>query len=200
MNKADREFIGYAVAESSKKSVSVLFLPKKSVKVDGIKCSGYFDEDGRRILVATKKAQKDYFPVFIHEFCHFQQWAEKDPLFMIPTNNEELDNDIWEWLNGDDIPMSRVKKSVLAYQKLELDCEKRAVEHIRNFGLSVNVEQYIKMANVYVLFYSMILKTRKWYVKPPYKSGELLQLIPEKFVTSFSLPDGFEEVCLRECY
>jgi len=200
MTDNDREFIGYAIAECASKGISVHFEAKKFVNADNTRCSGYFDEDGKVLMVASRKAQRDFLPVFVHEFCHFQQWIEKDPIFMNASENTELDQDMWVWLDGKDIPKTRVNRSLKAYQKLELDCEKRVVQHIKDFGLSIIEDEYIKMANVYVLFYSLLSKTRKWYVKPPYHSSKLLKIIPDKFITSFRLPDGFAEIAMDECY
>ncbi len=200
MNKNDREFIGYVVAECSKKNVKVSFENEKFVWSDGTRCSGYFDEYGRELVVAIKKSQRDFLPIIVHEFSHFQQWVENDPVFINMSKNEELDGDMWEWMKGVNIPMSRVRKSIRAYQNLELDCEKRSVEHIKNFNLSINIQEYIKMANVYILFYSLLLKTKSWYVNPPYSCGKLLKIIPENFIKSFRLPNGFEKIALEECY
>ena len=200
MNENDKNFVGYAIAECVKKGVSVYFKNKDFVWTDNTKCSGFFDENNKIIVVATKKSQKNFFPIFVHEFCHFQQWSEEDPVFLDTSNNIELDSDMWNWLEGEKVPMSRVRKSILAYQKLELDCEKRVIQKIKDFGLSIEMNNYIKMANVYVLFYSLLLKTRKWYYKPPYNSSKLLKIIPNEFITSFEIPEKFEKIAYKECY
>lgn len=200
MNDADKHFIGHAVAECAMHGMKILFLPKSFVYADSAKCSGYFDEDARSIIVATKNPQRDWMPTFIHEFCHFRQFIEKDPVLNKISNSTRIDHDMWDWIDGRNIPMPRVRKSVRAFQEMELNCEKRVVDIINNFGLSIIVEDYIRMANTYVLFYGMILKTRRWYVTPPYQSTKLLKTIPDKFVTSFKLPDKFEEIVLKECY
>jgi len=200
MTENDRKYIGYIITECAKKGVSVHMENKKFVKTDNTKCSGFFDEDGKVLMVATRKAQRDWLPVLSHEFCHFQQWSEKDPVFTDTSENPELDQDMWEWLDGENIPMARVNRSLKAYQRLELDCERRVVQHIEDFGLSILEDEYIKMANVYVLFYSLLAQTRKWYKKPPYECGELLKVIPDQFIKSFRLPDGFAEIALKECY
>lgn len=201
MNDNDRRFIGYAVTECAKKGIKVVFAPKKFVYSDGTKCSGYFDEEDKELFVATKKPQRDWLSIFVHEFCHFQQWVEEDPDYMNLCQDGKLDIAMWDWLSGKDIPMATVKKSLRAYQKMELNCEKRAVQHIDTFGLSIRKSEYIQLANIYVLFYTILYKTRKWYKTPPYKVKKIMPIVPDTFLKSYTkVPAKFEKLVMENCF
>ena len=200
MNHNDKEFFGHAITECLKKKIKIVFEHKSFVWADGIKCSGYFDEDDKELWVATRKPQRDFFPVFVHEFSHFQQWLQSDPVYMKISSARDIDNDMWEWINGKDIPEDRVNKSIQAYQEMELGCEKRVVEHIEKSGLSIEKNNYIKMANIYVLFYSLVRETRKWYKTPPYTIKGVLDCIPSTFIESFDISDDYRRIILKRCF
>lgn len=200
MRTNDKNFIGYAVAECNKKHITVIFDHKKFVTADNTRCSGYFDDNKKKLIVACQKPQKDFFPVFVHEFCHFQQWVEKDPVYTKVSKGTALDYDVWEWLSGKDTPMERVEKSILAYQKLELDCEKRVIQHVDNFKLSIKKKDYIQTANLYVLFYSLLKETRKWYKTPPYQVKEIVDTMPTTFIESFEIPRKCKQLLLEKCF
>ena len=188
----DRKFIGYAVTECAKEGVQVTFLPKSILKTDNISCSGWFNDGERKLFVATRNPMKSWISILLHEFCHFKQWQTKEPSFANLMRHPHLDNDIWEWLDGKKIPIERVRKSIQAYQEMELNCEKMAVEYLESFNLSINKIDYIKGANVYILFYGVVKSTREWIDYPP-NDNKLYSIVPSRLVKSFRLPAGFKK-------
>jgi hypothetical protein len=200
MTDNDKMFVGHAILKCIQKNTKVFFEHKESVDCgDEIKCSGFFDESMLELHVATKKSQRDFFPIFVHEFCHFLQWTEGSKVYKNISGTQK-DRDMWKWLNGDDIPMERVRKSIKAYQELELDCEKRVIQTIDEFNLSIAKSDYIKQSNIYILFYSLIKKTRKWYKYPPYNIPELRELVPDTLITNFKLPKEYTKIALKKCF
>ena len=199
MNKNDKEFIGFAVAECSKRNIMVRFEPIKTINDDGEQYAGYFNEGEGELVVATKMPMKNWFPTLVHEFAHFTQWKEKEPLFMKINNSRHLDGDMWEWIKGKDIPMNRVEKSIRAYQSMEMDCEKRTIGLIKKYGLSIDIDDYTRSANVYVLFYTLMMKKRKWYSNSPLQNEKLLSMMPVELITDYELPFGFEAIAEAEC-
>jgi hypothetical protein len=197
MNNNDKTFIGWAISECVKEGIAVHLITKPYLEMAGGNCVGYFCEGDKELCVASKVPFKSFFPIFLHEFCHFKQWQTEEPLFVKLSKNSDLDNDMWDWINGIEISKSRVKKSIRAYRQMELNCEKRAVKYIDEFGLSIDKDWYIKAANVYVLFYGIIEETRKWYKYAPY-NDKLLDLVPGHFIRSFKIPNGFRERILEE--
>jgi len=188
----DKLFIGYAITECAKEGIQVTFLNKTILKTDNVSCDGWFNEGEKKLFVAAKNPMKNFFPVFVHEFCHFKQWITKEKSYMNVIEHPRLDGDMWDWLEGEEIPMDRVRKSVEAYREMELNCEKMVVDYIDEFNLSINKEFYIRTANVYVLSYGLLLETRKWLNFSP-DDDRLLDLVPKRFVKSFKLPVGFKK-------
>lgn len=193
MEKHNQQFLGYALLKCITNHITVSFISHEKVLSDGVLVSGYYDGTKKELCVATKRPQKEYFPIFLHEFCHAEQDIEN---WTLEGESNQTSNDIWEWLTGKDIPMNRVKKSARIYQKTELDCEKRAVRYIKKYGLSIDIENYIKNANIYVYFYSSLLETRQWETKQSiFNHPELMKLVPDHFLNSYvKLPTGFTKI------
>jgi len=188
----DRNFIGHVITDCAKEGVQVTFLPKSSLKTDNITCSGWFDDKERKLFVATRNPMRDWIPILLHEFCHFKQWQTKEPSFMNLMRHPHLDDDMWSWLEGKEIPAERVKKSISAYQEMELNCERMAVEHLEKFNLSTNKTDYIKGANIYILFYGVVASTRKWHEFSD-NDNKLYDMVPSRLIKSFKLPTGFKK-------
>jgi len=195
----DKRFIGYAIAECAKEGVQVTFLPKIKIKNDNFSCAGYFNDGEKKLFVATKMPFKNFFPVFLHEFSHFIQWRIEEPSFMNINRHHNLDSDMWDWLEGKDIPIERVKKSIDAYKLMEINCDKQAVKFIDEFKLSINREFYIQAANVCALAYGVLKETRKWFEYSP-SNDRLFDLVPRTFIRSFKLPKGFKKRIKSVCY
>lgn len=202
MNKNDKKFIGFVVHECSKRNIMVRFEPTKYIQEVGEvgTYAGYFNEREGELVVATKMPFKQYLPTLVHEFAHFQQWKEKEPVYMKLVNNRHLDGDMWEYFEGKDIPMERVEKSVRAYQEMELDCEKRTIALMEKYELSADIEWYTRTANVYVLFYSIMMETRQWYKNSPTQNDMLCSIVNGDLIEDFELPIGFKEIAMSECY
>lgn len=203
ITRKDKEFIGLAITECLKYGVKVEFSPHKSVKDDYGRYAGCFternDKGEKEIRIAAYYPFKAWIQIFIHEYCHFLQWKDGDPAFAKLSRSRNLDNDIWDWLAGKDIPMRRVKNSIRAYQKMELECEKKVVKLIDEYGLSIDKNMYIRGANSYVLFYGIIEKTRKWFKNSP-TDLKLMIFVPKTFIKNFKFPEHYEEVARKVCY
>lgn len=131
------------------KKVKYLVLSKK------IKCSGYFDETGKELVIATNNLQ--WLEVLAHEYGHLTQWEDNCEEWK--NLGDSLDK-IDRWLAGEQV--GGIKKALARARDLELDNEKRTVKIIKEWKLPVNVEEYIQKANAYVSFYNWIYYTRRW--------------------------------------
>lgn len=200
-----RNFIGHAVLELIHAGVSVKFEHTKYVKVDRTDkepCEGYFSDSKKELVVATDYPIEQWGLVFLHEYCHVQQWTTKSKAWMaIETGQTSADVEISEWIAGKKLKKSLVKKYMRLIQRMELECEKMAVRLIRRHNLDVRIDDYIKGANAYVLFYNTFLTERKWYSTPPDKSIKLKSLMPSKFIKSLSkMTKEIEQAMKEECY
>jgi len=178
MNRKIEEFIKDKILELIKAGISVNISNTKLVE----KTSGFFDEVDKKVGVAIKKPQNIWVPVFIHEYCHFCQWKEGAEIW---KQCEEIYKkaDLWEWEeNKIEIPKKSLNKSIRTTQKLEWDCDQRAVNLIKEYELPIDIKKYIQTSNAYVLFYEIFKEKRRWYEKAPYENREIVNLMSETFI------------------
>lgn len=171
-----KEFVNYVKTQCKAKGVIIKLKPTKNVKLGEIKCSGYFDEIDKELVVSAK--HESALETLVHEFAHFTQWIEDCPAWKASASTY---GNIDEWLGGKEFRY--IKKYVALARDLELDNEKRSVKLIKKFKLPIDVKLYIKKANAYVLFYNYMLITRRW-CKPnnsPSRNPILLAECSDKF-------------------
>jgi len=84
---------------------------------------------------------------------------------------------------------------------LERNNEMRSVRLINEWGLSIDVDKYIKKANSYLMFYNWMKQTRRW-CKPnnmPYHNKRVVAAMPTNFKMDYTkLPKKFETIYREE--
>lgn len=180
--------------------VSVEFVNKFTIKtIDTIKVGGYFLYDPLELKCATKRSDKKWISLLMHEYCHFRQYIEKSELFFLSIDN---DYNVDEWLQYKcEIPYSKLKKCILNDINMECDCEKRTINMMEEYNLtSFNIKDEIKSANSYLLSYNLLLKYRSWYKKSPCLVKELLAVTPDYWLDDYTvLPKNYEKIWLKYC-
>ena len=167
MNKKINDFIKMVKRETRANGIKVRMPKSKVVMIDKVKVNGYFDDEDEMVLkCAIGKPEKVWFPIFVHEYCHFRQYIDKCSAWK--TYNKEDVDVFFSWIQGQTFHNKTVKRFVKRTVAIELDCEKRAVEVIAKYNLPIDRVDYIRKANAYILFYPYALTTRKWYKKAPY--------------------------------
>ncbi len=165
------------------------------LKLDGnIKCSGYFDDEGGMLVVAMKSPLA--LEILVHEFGHLTQYVDNCKPWRNLGNS--LDK-MTDWLQGKDI--RNTDKYINAARDMELDNEKRSVQIIKDFGLDIDIDSYIKRANSYVYFYNWMKTTRRWSSpnNSPYKNKALLEVMPKTFQKSYrTIPKRIAKVFKQE--
>lgn len=141
-------------------------------------CFGYFDPQKRRLEVPVADG---WLETLAHEYSHFCQ--EKEGLFpeVWPTDGpvEFLD----AWGNGGRGTPRQVLRATRQVQRCELDAERRAVKLIRQYGLTHDLDGYLRRAWCNVMGYEFQRRTRKWWVegKPyPWQVPEIRERIPAR--------------------
>ena len=167
---------------------------------DGTKVNGYFlgDSNQREFAVAIGKPESEWVPIFVHESCHMDQFLENAKVW---TDLDSMPGDenactiTFNWIAGKDYPMDVVEKAIKITMLMELDCEMRSVEKMKKYNLDVNISDYIRMSNCYVLFYKYILKRRTWYApgKSPFHNPNVWGIFPDTFDIDYNaeLPEKF---------
>ena len=197
-----KEFVQFVKTECEPYDVKI-HLPKQlSVK----KCNGYFEDDGGcfTLACATKKHWTKWFPVFVHEYCHFCQWREDSPYWLnfVDKHGNDVVEHIFEWLNGREFG-DNIWNYIRATREGELDCERRAVKIIKKLDLPINPDLYAQRANAYVNFYNYIALRRKWYKvgKAPYENKKIVELMPRHLKGDFDKIDmKYIELVDKYCF
>lgn len=164
----NNEFISEVVNELLDNKFSVVLHQKKELSEIG----GSFNGSDKE-FIASIRGQLG-FEIFIHEYCHFLQWKHNRKYYDRLVVGCSI---IFDWLDG-----NFYKKSILKYGfdcviELERDCEIRAIEIIKKYNLNVDIENYTRTANSYLLFYNIIRENRKWSKGEIYKKG-LINTMP----------------------
>jgi hypothetical protein len=114
------------------------------------------------------------------------QWLEGIPLWRTANDSiEEID----KWLDGKEV--ENIEECINASRDLELDNEKRSVEMIKKWNLPIDVSEYTKKSNAYVLFYNYIKTSRKWSLpgNSPYSNKEVLSKMSTDFDMNYEKLD-----------
>ena len=178
LTKNDKAFIEFVRQECKRVGIKMDLRPTGYLRIGNIRCSGYFDADNRKLVCATNRP--DFLSILVHEYCHLTQWEEDIPLWGASGNSlTKVD----EWLGGKRV--HNIKKHLAVSRDLELDNEKRSVKMIRKWKLSIDVEDYVKKANAYVLFYNWMYHSRRW--SSPQNSPYTNPLVQEVMSTRFNM-------------
>lgn len=197
MNNKINEFINFVKDQCKKYGIKPDFRKVKYLRMsDNIKCSGYFDYENQRLVVALE--HKDWLETLIHEYAHFTQWLEGCPEW---TENIEGIYKVDQWIGGKNI--KDVQTYIGMARDLELDNEKRSVQIIKDWGLDefIDVDEYIQKANAYVMFYNWLGKTRRWCSpkNSPYGNKNVVKMMSKKFDMEYENMDkSIERVFFEE--
>lgn len=149
-------FVAKVVAEALDAGISIKILNKKSVN----KMGGWFD--GKELVVAYNCSQG--FETLVHEYCHMRQYLENCKSWrQSVTTNSEL---FLHWIRGkapNNVDYASLFCSMQQCIAVEHDCEKRALQCIKEYDLDIDVKQYAKGANIYLYTHHRMLKDGKWY-------------------------------------
>ena len=159
---------------------------------------GFFSAFSKELIVAAK--DEDFEQVVGHEFSHLKQWREG--VFDCEDEYEAWD----EWLTGTrSLDPATVIHNARLISECELDCEKRTVKLLEQFGLlSARAKrQYVKRANAYVYMHEIARQQGRWSVagRSPMEKQEIWDLLPAKFTKDVGrVPDDFLAAVLEHCY
>ena len=185
MNKRVEQFLKDKTLELIKNGFGVKIHSTKLVHDPdcGIS-SGFFCADRTKELqVAIGRPQREWVPIFVHEYCHFLQWQEDSKEWRDNNRAYEVCGNLWSWLAGhEEITKTNLQKLKVSCQALEQDCDKRAVKLIQEEELPIDIEDYIQTSNAYILFYNICVEERCWYGKSPYSDNRIKDMMPAKFL------------------
>ena len=178
------KFISDLKQECSENNVTLLIPKTAGVKYSdsSVLTNGYFDSDTRVLACATGKPISQWLLTLIHESSHMDQFTEGDPTF---TNLLGLD-ETFKWIDGsEDVDFKLIDEEIKSSIAVEVNCEKRTVEKIKQYGLDfiASSEIYTQKSNAYALFYLWMRKKRSWYKIgfEPYNIESVYSKMPKTF-------------------
>ena len=160
------------ISELIKDKFSILLHQSKKANDFG----GSFDYSEKEFIVSMHN--KTGFEILIHEYCHYLQWKTNRKQFLKLINGCSI---VFDWLEGTFYKKDVVAEAIKAAITLEWDCENRALEQIKKHKLDIDIDQYCKAANSYLLFYNIVHEKRKWYSNNAYTAA-LLKKMPDKLM------------------
>ena len=177
LTENDKLFMEHVKAHCKELRVTCKLNFVKHVKYSAnVRCSGWFDSEGKVLKVAMNHPL--FLDILVHEYAHLTQWQDDIPLWRKAGNSLDV---LDRWLNGEDV--EDIKKHLAICRDLELDNEKRSLQLIKDWGLSIDKDMYVKRANAYVHFYNWLYFTRRWNTpnNSPYKNEIVLKAMSTKF-------------------
>jgi hypothetical protein len=168
----------------------------RTVLNNGFDCAGYFDDTPLAFAVACGKSYRTWFPTFVHESCHLDQWADDRNVWDQSVHGAVPLTVFDDWLQHkvelDDDTKCAVASVLL---NVELDCERRSVAKIKQYDLPINIDTYTRKGNAYVWSYRLMQETRNWDHSAAYEYPQVWRKMPKHFNTDYSvLPDAIRAV------
>lgn len=178
--------------------VKLVLYDMKFIENDGDKFGGWFDADNKELHCAfPDKIQTKYVELLVHESCHMDQWIENTKYWTIERRNNSL-TEVWKILKGEKV--NKLKYHLRNVQMMEAECEKMSIEKIKDYDLGINIERYAMKANSYLLFYSVLVETKKWTDYPPYKFKDIWRGLPDKILSNFEISEDLKQLYFDKCY
>ena len=197
MLKRVEQFLKHETGKARKNGIEVYWSTGKFLKCDGMETCGYFCEDPARLAVATGTPMSDWLPIFVHESCHLDQWLEKVAFW---NESERSIRKLENWLQKKrEYSDKEIFEFISNIIMLEEDCERRTVAKIKEWNLPIDIEKYIRGANVYLFFHLDLIRTRFWK-KGPYMNKQLMQTVSKKFYKDYSKIPSKLQKALEKVY
>jgi hypothetical protein len=155
----------------------------------GTEVNGYFIEiPFPKCAAAIGKPIQLWLPIALHEFCHMDQYLEQSSYWedrLLPGSTIEAAEILMLWVQKKiELSEEQRREYITRARDVELDCEMRAVEKIKKFGLPLSIPEYIKKANSYLFFYTAMEYLQRWYLpdREPYNVPEVWKHAPDVFL------------------
>lgn len=189
-----QKFINH-VHSHLRKNKFKLVLHLDELKIGKNSVSGYFSEEDKEIVISLK--EQDWLEVLAHEYNHFIQYITNEPSYISLTQGDSnYLSEMWDWIDKEsEFEETRLDVMFQTVREMELYCERKTMETIKEFNLPIDLDEYIFSANVYLYFYSFVRKYRCWFkenvgIKDITELSDLQMTLEEDFS---KLPELYEE-------
>ena len=146
-------------------------------------CSGEFESNCYpKISVATGKPFKRWFPILVHEYSHFLQWKDRKSIWYNKTCDTAYSK-YFQLLDTPHVTSEELFNLQIWVQRLEQDCDRRAVEIIEKYSLPIDIKLYIRQSNSYIWYYNVVSELCLWRsAKSPYDVSTIQENCPSSFI------------------
>lgn len=176
----------------------ICLIADDTVELNGLHCAGFYLED--KLVIAAHR--DDWWLTLFHEYCHLCQDIETK---FFNSEDYQIAAKFDDWINYEiELIEKDLLKCIRVIQKSELDCEKRVVKLLKEYKIAIDIEDYIRKSNAYVLMYEVVRKHRKWNSEgSPTAFEEIYGTCSDKFIKIKDLgklPKNFEKYIIKYCF
>lgn len=181
--------------------VSLFLVNGKHIDHKGERYGGWFDPDTLELFCAYRRHSIIQLEILVHESCHLDQHIEKRPMWQAAIKYDAW-NKWGRWMSGEEFKPFQVKRFMRLIQLAEMECEQMSVEKIKKYRLPIDIRRYRAKANSYLLFYTLMLDTRKWVDdKGPYKFPSIVREMPsDRIISDFSMSEDLKKLYISKVY
>jgi hypothetical protein len=159
-----------------------------TIDYKGLSCAGYFDDDPLGFAVACGGSYRSWFPTFVHETCHMQQWLDGLPIWTRRIDGTPPSDLFDAWITGrKDLPNDIKDQMIDALVDIELDCERRSAERIKTYDLPIKLDSYIRKSNAYIWSYRYMANSREWNHSSFHYYPQVWRRMPAHFRGDYSI-------------
>lgn len=180
IKSSEKKLLADTIQICLQNKIKIKILPQKTFKG----CGGFVDENTKTFLSCfdPNGEYESNWGIFVHESCHVDQLVEKSKIWFNPALESYKDDPLQKHVRGQSNKTKKLEKYFKKTLELELDCEKRSVEKIKKYKLNIDIDNYIKIGNVYLYSYYCFYHLKCWYDKKLriYDQEELIELMPNK--------------------
>ena len=188
----EKEAVGYIKSEAKKRNCKIKIFTKDRDKDELFEYSdGEFSEENMEIKCFKNGNDKNkyWLAVLAHEYHHLLQSEKPDKAWIEFVDNTsdyiyELE-EIFDQSSKPRISKNQRIKIAKSTIKLELDCEIKTLNFLKNVDANINIDYYIGCANIILYKYIFWAKTGRWVTLK--KSDEDFEKLIEDLIKTNNL-------------
>ena len=162
-----KNFVEFVKNKLSEKGGKLIL---RSKIANGETQDGEFCEKTNTIRCKNNKNSYYWLGVLAHEYSHFIQSSNKTKFWINFQKNINKLNNVDNILTAKDSARKEREKIVSSIIDMELECEKMALEFVKDFDLPINKEEYVILSNV--IFYKY-LYWAEYEIWPSFKTSSI---------------------------
>jgi hypothetical protein len=205
-DKAVDNEIRWMDKELKRAGVSLNMVLDKHCKDDVGVFQGSYDSGALTVNVAVCRQLRAWFPVLLHEFCHWEQDRENMTAWVHCGEYDDAGDACTimnDYIKGYINKSQHVKGAINAVKAMELECERLTLKRLQKFDYIISQRKYAKEASAYIFYHDYIYKSGRWYNKERGKRSlfdkDILRLMPDNLDGAYKRPPKGLHDLFSEC-